>query len=207
VKAVVDVSMKIGAGEFFGVIGESGSGKTTLLRMLACQLKPDAGNILVAGERVPDPASGAGARFRSRHIGYVFQEFGLIEEDSAVANVALPLRYSGATRRRAVAMARDVLEELGLADETDAVVRDLSAGQRQRVALARATVNDPMIIIADEPTSNLDHRNRDLVLASLKAIAARGKTVIMATHAEAAWQACDRTISLARGRLVSGTNP
>lgn len=204
VDALINVSLAAEPGHLTALVGPSGSGKTTMLRILACQLRPDAGTILVDGGTVPHVASRAGANYRRRTVGFVFQEFGLIEQESARKNVALPLRYAGVGRKRANRIAESLLEVLGIADLSDADVRDLSAGQRQRVAFARAQANDPPVILADEPTSNLDPASRAVVMAALDRLRKSGKTVVVATHDEALWREADHVVRIANGHIESG---
>ncbi|MDO4717771.1 MAG: ABC transporter ATP-binding protein [Propionibacteriaceae bacterium] len=196
VDALDGFSMRADSGELVALVGPSGTGKTTLLRILGCQLAPDRGRVLVDGRALPRPGSSAGARFRSREVGFVFQELGLVEEETAVANVALPLRYAGVAARPALRRAEALLAEVGLADLAGTPVATLSTGQRQRVAIARAQANDPGLILADEATSNLDQDNTADVLGLLRGLAGRGATVVLATHDEQAWRACDRVVTL-----------
>ncbi len=199
INALVNVSMSADPGSVTALVGPSGSGKTTMLRILACQLSPDAGTVLVDGNAVPAVASRAGSIYRSRQVGFVFQEFGLVEGESARKNVALPLRYAGVGRRTAARIADSLLELLGIEDLSDADVRDLSAGQRQRVAFARAQANDPSIILADEPTSNLDPASRKVVMTALNRLRTSGKTVVVATHDEILWRQADHVVRIANG--------
>ncbi|WP_028707968.1 ABC transporter ATP-binding protein [Propionicicella superfundia] len=202
VRAVDEAGLSAVSGELLGVVGESGSGKTTLLRMLACQLSPDAGAVRIDGVEVPHPRSRAGARFRATQVGYVFQEFGLIEDESALRNVAIPLRYAGVSARRARTLASESLDELGVRPLAGSRVSTLSGGQRQRVAIARACVNSPLLFLADEPTSSLDQENADIVMDCIGRLRASGMVAIVATHDPAVAERCDRVVVMRGGRIA-----
>ncbi len=201
VRAVVDVSFELRSGEALAVVGESGSGKTTLLRILACQIAPDRGVVTIGEESLPSPHSSRGAEFRNKSVGFVFQEFGLVEQETARSNIALPLRYAGIRRRKALAIADGLMRQMRIPHLADVSVRNLSAGQRQRVAIARACATNPGLVLADEPTSNLDPENREAVMDSLLELRSAGKSVVIATHDELVWRRCDRIIRLVDGRL------
>lgn len=204
VEALTEVSFTATSGQLTALVGPSGSGKTTLLRILACQLSYDSGKAEVNATPIPPVQSRAGSEFRNKQVGYVFQEFGLIEQESARFNVALPMRYAGVSKRRANARADSLLCNVDIPELATAQVRDLSAGQRQRVAFARAQANDPGVILADEPTSNLDAGNRSKVMGLLKQLRTEGKCVIVATHDEYVWQRADVVVRLDQGRVVTG---
>jgi putative ABC transport system ATP-binding protein len=201
VDALRTTSLSIGTGEFLAVIGPSGSGKTTLLSMLGGMLAPTTGQILFDGRSLYDLPVRDRSRLRNEQIGFVFQNFNLIPWLSAVENVALPLCLygtdSGVQRTRAM----DLLERFGLADRAEHRPSELSAGQQQRVALARTLVTDPKLILADEPTGNLDPDSRTLVMDSLRAIHREGRTLVLVTHDHAVSAAAERVIRIADGQV------
>jgi putative ABC transport system ATP-binding protein len=203
VPALDGVSLRIERGEFVAIMGSSGSGKTTLMNILGCLDAPTAGRYLLDGVDVRDIAEDDLADLRNRKIGFVFQSFNLVPRTSAVANVELPLAYAGlgrAERRRRAAAA---LEAVGMSDRMDHLPSELSGGQQQRAAIARAVVTNPAIVLADEPTGNLDSHSTADILAIFRRLNAEGRTIVLITH-EADVAACARRIvRLADGRVVS----
>jgi len=197
-----NVTLAIEQGRFFVLLGPSGSGKTTLLNLLAAIDRPDEGRVLVGGTDLGSLAGGKLAAWRSEHIGYVFQQANLVPVLSAYENVELPLwlfPLSRAERHRRVSLA---LEAVGLSDRAGHLPRQLSGGQEQRVAIARAIVADPPLIVADEPTGNLDHESAEGVLTLLGRLnAERGKTIVMVTHDPRAASRGTRRMRLDKGRL------
>jgi ABC-type lipoprotein export system ATPase subunit len=194
------VELGVDADEVVAVVGRSGSGKSTLLHLLGGLDQPDAGEIVLAGEMLTSQGPRALARTRLRHVGFVFQSFHLVEELSGAENVMLPARLPGAARgarRRAV----ELIDELGLARVADHLPHELSGGEQQRFAIARALVNDPELVLADEPTGNLDAENGALVLALLRNLT--GRAVVIVTHEPEAAAIADRVLSLRDGRLVA----
>jgi putative ABC transport system ATP-binding protein len=180
VHALDSVSLTIEAGEFVAVMGPSGSGKSTLMHILGCLDVPTSGQYLFAGERVETMGEDQLADLRNRRIGFVFQQFQLLNSLPAWRNVELPLLYRTATDRRALAV--DVLDRVGLGDRVEHRPTELSGGQQQRVAIARALVTNPDVILADEPTGNLDSASSREILEMLVALNASGRTVILITH-------------------------
>jgi putative ABC transport system ATP-binding protein len=203
VPALDGVSLRIERGEFVAIMGSSGSGKTTLMNILGCLDAPTAGRYLLDGVDVRDIPEDDLADLRNRKIGFVFQSFNLVPRTSAVANVELPLAYAGlgrAERRRRAAAA---LEAVGMGDRMDHLPSELSGGQQQRAAVARAIVTNPAIVLADEPTGNLDSHSTADILAIFRRLNGEGRTVVLITH-EADVAACARRIiRLGDGRVLS----
>lgn len=203
VEALRSVSMVVKRGELVGVVGPSGSGKSTLLRLAGCLLAPTRGNLLYEGVGFPSPTSTRGARFRNANVGFVLQEFALIESESALKNVELPLvfRQRSIPRRERKLLSRNLLESLGLGHRASAMVSHLSGGERQRVAIARALVNRPGLLVADEPTGSLDIKNTSDVISLLREVSRSGHGVLVATHDDSVAASCDRVLTMSDGNL------
>jgi putative ABC transport system ATP-binding protein len=202
VQALRGVSLTINSGEFVAVMGPSGSGKSTFMNLLGCLDNPSSGDYLLAEERISGLDSDALAAIRNRRIGFVFQSFNLLPRTSALENIALPLLYCGvpADERDRRAAAR--LTEVGLAERGHHHPAQLSGGQQQRVAIARALVNDPVLILADEPTGALDTQTSCEVMALLQQLNARGLTVVLVTHEHDIAEFAHRVVSFRDGRVV-----
>jgi ABC-type lipoprotein export system ATPase subunit len=192
--------LKVDAGEVVAVLGRSGSGKSTLLHLIGGLDRPDSGRIVVAGHELTRGGTRALARARLRHIGFVFQAFHLIEELSGEENVLLPARLPGA-RRGGVARGRTLIAELGLSAIANRRPPDVSGGEQQRFAIARALVNDPELVLAAEPTGNLDRDNGATVLQLLRGL--RDRAVVIVTHEPEAAAIADRVLTLEGGRLFA----
>jgi putative ABC transport system ATP-binding protein len=199
--ALVSVDLRIRAGEMVALTGASGSGKSTLLQILGCLDRPSAGRYRFDGIDVASLDRADQARFRNRFIGFVFQSFHLLDDATAVENVELPLVYAGVGAAARRDRAEAALAEVGLEALFDRRPTEMSGGQRQRVAIARALVTEPPVVLADEPTGNLDSRATGEVLALLRDIHARGVTVILVTHDEAVAQVAGRRIVVRDGRV------
>ncbi len=200
VRALDGVSVTIHEGELVAITGSSGSGKSTLMNILGCLDSPDSGDYFIAGEDVSKLKSDQLARIRNRRIGFVFQSFNLLPRLSSVENVELPLLYAG--RHHAAAKAREALEIVGLGDRLDHEPNQLSGGQRQRVAIARAIVTDPAIILADEPTGNLDSRSGDEILKLFETLHQQGRTILIVTHDPDIAAFCPREINMRDGKVL-----
>lgn len=184
VHALRGLSLDIEKGEYTALMGPSGSGKSTLMNMLGCLDTPTSGQYHLAGEDVGQLDDDALADIRNRRIGFVFQTFNLMPRYTALENVALPMVYAGVSKAERVQRATEVLKQVGLADRMDHRPNELSGGQRQRVAVARALVNRPDLLLADEPTGNLDTKTSIEIMALFEEIHAAGNTVIIVTHEE-----------------------
>lgn len=203
VHALRGVTLNIKKNEYVALMGPSGSGKSTLMNMLGCLDTPTKGLYLLNGENVSALVDDELAEIRNKEIGFVFQTFNLIPRLSALENVALPLVYSGMKKSARLDKAQAVLESVGLGDRLDHKPNELSGGQRQRVAVARALVNDPSIILADEPTGNLDSKTSIEIMALFEKIHNNGNTVILVTHEPDIAEHAHRIIRLKDGQIES----
>jgi putative ABC transport system ATP-binding protein len=203
VHALRNVSMAIEEGEFVAILGPSGSGKSTMMSILGCLDRPTSGEYQLAGTPVAELSDDRLAAIRSRTIGFVFQSYNLLPRTSAIDNVATPLLYQGVNRRERMARAGEALERLGLGDRLQHEPTELSGGEQQRVAVARAIVTDPALVLADEPTGNLDTRSGMDVLDVLRGLHAGGRTVILITHDAGVAAAANRQVHLRDGALVA----
>jgi putative ABC transport system ATP-binding protein len=199
IRALDGVDLAIEAGEMLAITGSSGSGKSTLMHILGCLDRPDAGAYVLAGEDVSRLSKNRLAEIRNRRIGFVFQTFNLLPRLSALENVELPLLYGGA--HGAKDLAAKALETVGLGDRMRHSPSQLSGGQRQRVAIARAMVCDPAILLADEPTGNLDSRTGEEIMALFDVLNASGRTVIVVTHEPDIAARCRRQVHMRDGRI------
>jgi putative ABC transport system ATP-binding protein len=204
VRAVNGVSLAIEAGEFVAVMGPSGSGKSTLLTLLGGLDRPTSGHILVNGENIAGFDQDALCRYRQKRVGFVFQQFNLLATMTAIENVEFPLIFAGVDLRERRQRAEDTLTRVGLGPRMQHRPIELSGGEQQRVAIARALVNDPDLLLADEPTGNLDTRTGGEVMDALKAVNANGKTIVMVTHDERIAAHAHRTIRMMDGVVVNG---
>ena len=202
VRAVDDVNLEIARGEALAVMGPSGCGKSTLLHLLGGLDRPSVGEVWLAGKRVDGLSERGLARMRRREIGFIFQSFHLMDELTAIENVELPALLAGRSTRQARRRALELLEQVGLADRGRHLPSALSGGQRQRVAIARALANEPLVVLADEPTGNLDSAATLEVLRLLDRLHTAGLTLVIVTHDQRVAATADRLVSMRDGALV-----
>jgi putative ABC transport system ATP-binding protein len=200
IKALDDVSLAVAPGEWLAIMGASGSGKSTLVNLIGCLDQPTSGEIWIHAANVSQMSAAELNRFRAEKIGFIFQQFHLIPYLTAIENVMLA-QYFHSMTDKAEAMA--ALERVGLADRADHLPSQLSGGEQQRVCIARALINDPQVVLADEPTGNLDAENEELVLRQLRELHAQGRTIIMVTHDPAVARLADRLLELHHGKIAS----
>ncbi|WP_431958074.1 ABC transporter ATP-binding protein [Nocardia lijiangensis] len=203
VRALDGVGLRIETGEFTSIIGPSGSGKSTLLHLLGALDSPDAGSIRFQGSEIGALNEEQQSEFRRHRVGFIFQFFNLLPTLSAWENVAIPKLLDGTGLRKAKPKALELLERVGLSDRAEHRPAELSGGQMQRVAVARALIMDPPLILADEPTGNLDSKTGAAILELLGDIASNGNSVVMVTHDMGAVEYCDRVITLRDGKIGS----
>lgn len=203
VHALQGVSLDIGKNEYVAIMGPSGSGKSTLMNIIGCLDVPTSGSYSLSGQAVASKSDADLAEIRNRLIGFVFQTFNLIPRADILHNVELPLIYGGVARAERRARAQQALERVGLADRVRHKPNELSGGQRQRVAIARALVFEPSIILADEPTGNLDSQTGDEIMAMFDELHEAGQTIILVTHEDHIAEHAHRTIRLRDGNIES----
>ena len=202
VNALVGVSLSIAAGEFVAIMGPSGSGKSTFMNLIGCLDKPTSGSYQIAGEEVAHMSPEQLAATRNVRIGFVFQQFNLLARNTALENVTLPLLYSTVAEKERLGRAQQRLEQVGLGSRMDHKPMQLSGGQQQRVAIARALVNNPALLLADEPTGALDSRTSLEVMALFQSLHAAGQTVVIVTHEAEVAAFASRVIHFKDGRVL-----
>jgi len=203
VNALQGVNLDISKNEYVALMGPSGSGKSTLMNLIGCLDTPTSGEYILNGSNVSTMDDGELAGVRNKEIGFVFQTFNLLPRLSALDNVALPLVYAGLSRSERVEKAKHVLDSVGLSDRMDHKPNELSGGQRQRVAVARALVNSPSIILADEPTGNLDSKTSYEIIGLFEEIHALGNTIVLVTHEPDIAEYAHRIVKMRDGRIES----
>lgn len=204
VKALDDVNLTIMAGEMAAILGRSGSGKSTLMNLLGCLDTPTRGSYRLAGQAVNEMTEGQLSAVRNRTVGFIFQSFHLLPQLTALENVELPLIYRGMPEKQRRRLAQDNLRRVGLGERMDHRPSELSGGQQQRVAIARALAGNPPMLLADEPTGNLDSAAGKDIMSLLHELHNGGTTVIIITHDPAIGAACPRRLTMADGRLSEG---
>jgi len=202
-RALSDVSLTIRKGEFVAIMGPSGSGKSTLMHIIGCLDKPTEGTVFIEEHKISMSSEKELAAIRNTHIGFVFQQFNLLRRTSALANVVLPLVYAKISSSERLARAKDMLTEVGLSDKMQNFPSQLSGGQQQRVAMARALVTNPTIVLADEPTGNLDSKSGAEIMNLLEELNKNGRTIVVVTHDEHVAQYAKRIIRIADGKILS----
>ena len=201
VHALRGLDLEIGRGQYVAIMGPSGSGKSTLLQILGCLDTPTSGSYKLAGEEVSGLSEDELSTIRNRRIGFIFQAYNLLARADALHNVALPLMYRGTPPRERRALAKEALERVGLAKRLDHRPNQLSGGQKQRVAIARALATDPDILLADEPTGNLDSRTGEEILGLFAELHNEGRTVVMVTHEQDVAEHCEKIVRVLDGRV------
>ncbi len=202
IKALDNVSLKIHQGELVGIVGPSGSGKSTLMHIIGLLDKPSSGQVIVGGKNIENYSETQTAYIRNKTIGFVFQQFNLLARTSAIDNVKLPLTYSRTFTGNQTEKAIAILTEVGLGERLKNTPGQLSGGQQQRVAFARALANDPDILLADEPTGNLDSKSGATILELIKNLHKKGRTIIVVTHDPSMSKFFDRTITIKDGKII-----
>lgn len=202
-QALDNISVSIKKGEFVAIMGPSGSGKSTLMHIIGCLDRPTGGTVFIEDRNVFTADDRELAEIRNTHIGFVFQQFNLLRRTSALANVELPLIYANISPRERRERARTTLAEVGLSDKMNNFPSQLSGGQQQRVAIARALVTNPSIVLADEPTGNLDSKSGHDIMAMLENLHTKGITIVLVTHDENVARHAKRIIKIADGKIIS----
>jgi putative ABC transport system ATP-binding protein len=204
VEALRGIDLDIKEGEFMAIMGPSGSGKSTLMHIMGCLDTPSKGSYALDGEKIEELDDNQLAEIRNEKVGFVFQSFNLLSYANAYENVELPLIFKGVNASQRHKKVLEVLERVGLSDRMNHKPSELSGGQQQRVAIARAMVNDPRIIMADEPTGNLDSQSGKEIINLFNDLWKQGNTIVMITHDESIAQRCERVIHLKDGKIENG---
>ncbi len=202
VEALRGVDLTVEAGEFISLIGPSGSGKSSLLHIIGCMDTPNRGEVFLEGQSVGRMSDGERTRIRCHKVGFVFQTFNLLPTLTTCGNVELTMRLAGRPRAERRARARELLEKVGLGERMEHLPRQLSGGERQRVAIARALANDPPLILADEPTGNLDSATGETIVALLHRLNEEGQTIVMVTHDPEITKYSSRVLTMKDGQIV-----
>jgi putative ABC transport system ATP-binding protein len=201
--ALSDVSLTIQRGEFVAIMGPSGSGKSTLMHIIGCLDKPTAGSVYIEEHKISMASEKELAAIRNTHIGFVFQQFNLLRRTTALSNVVLPLVYAKISPKDRIDRAKKMLTDVGLSDKMQNFPSQLSGGQQQRVAIARALVTNPTIVLADEPTGNLDSKSGAEIMKLLEKLSENGRTIVVVTHDENVARHAKRIIRIADGKILT----
>jgi len=204
IPAINGISLSVNKGDFVALMGPSGSGKSTAMHLVGCLDTPTKGEIFLGEHNISHLSESDLAQIRGKRIGFIFQTFNLIPSLTALENVALPMTFQGVSRTNKIEKAKDVLKLVGLQDRMSHLPSQLSGGQRQRVAIARSLINDPEIILADEPTGNLDTKTGDEIMKILKDLNRKGKTIILVTHNPELTNLANKVINLRDGKVYKG---
>jgi len=202
VRAVDDASFTVNEGEMVSIMGKSGSGKSTLMHIIGCLDRPTSGELLINGQNTAKLSEQKLAKLRNQEIGFVFQSFNLLSRTTSLDNVELPLIYAGVNLKKRRELATEALKEVGLEGRLNNKPNQLSGGQQQRVAIARALVTNPALILADEPTGNLDSKSGEEIMRLFKNLNARGHTIIIVTHDEEIASQTQRVIRIQDGKII-----
>lgn len=202
VHALKGIDLSINGGEMISIMGPSGCGKSTLLQIVGCLDKPTTGQVWITGTEIEQLDDDRLAKIRNKNIGFIFQSFNLLPHEDAISNVVVPLQYSGVSRKEAMPAGRKALEAVGLGDRLHHKPNELSGGQRQRVAIARAIVNEPSIVLADEPTGALDQKSGKEVMGILQRLNSEGRTIVMVTHDAKLANFSKRVVELCDGQIT-----
>jgi putative ABC transport system ATP-binding protein len=206
-QALDTVSLTIKKGEFVAIMGPSGSGKSTLMHIIGCLDRPTSGTVSIEGEEIFEKNDRELAEIRNTHIGFVFQQFNLLRKTSSIANVELPLIYAKIATAERKKRSMEMLKEVGLAEKMSNFPSQLSGGQQQRVAIARALITNPSIILADEPTGNLDSKSGKDIMSILENLHTKGITIVLVTHDEDVAHHAKRIVRIADGKIISDGKP
>jgi putative ABC transport system ATP-binding protein len=204
-KALNNVSLKIQKGDFVSIMGPSGSGKSTLMNIIGCLDRPTSGTIIIDGENISSVNDNQLAEIRGRKIGFIFQKFNLMPTMSALKNIALPMVFIGNSKSEREQRASELLNKVGLTNWATHRPSELSGGQQQRIAIARALTNNPSIILADEPTGNLDTKTGDQIMEILVSLNKEGKTILLVTHETSLKRFANRTVNMIDGKISEDT--
>jgi putative ABC transport system ATP-binding protein len=197
------ISTEIKSGEFVAIMGKSGAGKSTLMYQMSLLDHPTTGEIIIDNKQVTNLTHDERTKFRLDNLGYIFQDYALVPELTAVENIMVPLLMQGKTDEEALAIAKAALEKIGLGHRENNLPSQMSGGEQQRVSIARAVAHNPKILFADEPTANLDNISSEAVMEIFKSLHAEGQTIVMVTHEKEYTVYCDRVINMSDGKIVS----
>lgn len=206
-KVLRNVSLEIHSGEFVAIMGKSGAGKSTLMYQMSLLDHPTTGDIIVDGQMVTQLSHDDRTKFRLDNLGYIFQDYALVPELTAVENIMVPLLMQGKTEEEALRIAQTSLANIGLSHRENNLPSQMSGGEQQRVSIARAVAHNPKILFADEPTANLDNISSEAVMEIFKSLHHQGQTIVMVTHEQEYTKYCDRVIYLSDGQIIEPKNP